>query len=194
MNTGVILFGLGFFLLVAASVIGYVIMAYNSLVRLKRDCEKAWSNIDVLLKQRSEELPKLIDTAKEYMEYEEDILKDVTEARTMVDKAETPREQALADEQVKSALDNLLAVAEDYPKLKANESFQQLQSRISDIEDKIADRREYYNEAVNTYNVRIHQIPYNFIADSMGYGDRELFEVDEGAREDVDISATFDSE
>lgn len=193
-GTGIMLFLVGFFVLVVVSVVGYVVAAYNSLVRLNRDCDKAWSNIDVLLKQRSDELPKLIDTAREYMDYEKDVLQDVTDARTKVEQASSPKEQARADQQIKSALDNLLAVAEDYPELKANETFQQLQNRISDIEDKIADRREYYNSAVNTYNIRIHQIPYNFIANSMGYTDRELFEVEEGDREDVDISAGFDSE
>lgn len=82
LSMGVTLFVAGFFFLVIVSVIGYAVMAYNNLVRLNRDCEKAWSNIDVLLKQRSDELPKLIDTVKEYMEYEEGVLQEVTEART----------------------------------------------------------------------------------------------------------------
>lgn len=192
LTTGIMLFVAGFFFLVIVSVIGYAVMVYNSLVRLNRDCEKAWSNIDVLLKQRSDELPKLIDTVKEYMEYEEGVLQEITEARTRAEEAESPREQAEAEQQVRSALDNLMAVAEDYPDLKANENFQQLQSRVSEIEDKIADRREYYNEAVNTFNIRIHQIPYNVVANQLGYRDKELFEVAEGDREDVDISGTFD--
>lgn len=193
-GTGITLFIFGFIFLVIVSLIGYVIMVYNSLVRLNRDCEKAWSNIDVLLKQRSDELPKLIDTAQEYMEYEESVLKEVTEARTKSEEAESPREQAEANQQVQSALDNLLAVAEDYPELKANENFQQLQDRISAIEDKIADRREFYNEAVNTFNIRIHQIPYNIIANQLGYSDKELFEVQEEDREDVNVSDAFDEE
>jgi LemA protein len=193
MSSGITLFVLGFFALIFLSIVGYAVMAYNSLVRLNRDCEKAWSNIDVLLKQRSDELPKLIDTAKEYMEYEEEVLQEVTKARTRVEESESPKEQAEANKQVESALDNLMAVAEDYPELKANENFNKLQERISEIEDKIADRREYYNEAVNTFNIRIHQIPYSFIANLLGYADKELFEVDEEDREDVDISSGFDS-
>jgi len=183
----------GFFLLAGVSALVYVVMMYNSLVRLNREAERAWSNIDVLLKQRSDELPKLIDTAQEYMEYEEGVLEEITRARTRVQEAGTPREEARADEQLRGALENLLAVAEDYPQLKANENFNQLQDRIAALEDKIADRREFYNAAVNTYNIRIHQIPYNLVAGPMGYRDRELFEVAPGDREDVDIAEQFRS-
>lgn len=190
-TSGIMLFVGGILLLTLLSLIGYVVMVYNSLVRLNRDVDKAWSNIDVLLKQRSDELPKLIDTAKEYMEYEEEVLQQVTEARTKAEEASSPKEEAEADGMLRNALGNFMAVAEDYPDLKANENFQDLQNRISEIEDKIADRREYYNEAVNTYNIRIHQIPYNIIANNMGYSDKELFEVEEGDREDVDISEGF---
>lgn len=183
---------IGIVVLLAIVLIGYAVSVYNSLVRLNRDCDKAWSNIDVLLKQRSDELPKLIDTAREYMEYEEGVLKDVTEARKKADSANTPAEEAEADAAIKGALGNLMAVAEDYPELKANENFNQLQDRISEIEDKIADRREYYNATVNTYNIRIHQIPYNIVANQLQYTDRELFDVDEEDKEDVDISKAFE--
>lgn len=177
--------------LVVGGALGYSILIYNGLVRLRRRINKAWSDIDVLLKQRSDEIPKLVDTVQEYMEYEEDVLQQITEARTAVQEAEGPDETADANEMMRGALGELFAVAEDYPELEANESFQQLQSRISSIEEQIADRRELYNEYVNVYNIRINQIPYNFFANGMGYGEQELFEASEEERADVDLSGEF---
>jgi len=177
--------------LIVGGIVAYAVMIYNGLVRLRRNIEKAWSNIDVLLKQRSDELPKLIDTAEQYMEYEREVLQEVTEARTEVQKAQGPEETGQAEDSLQSALGNLFAVAEDYPELKANENFEQLQNRISSLEEQIADRREFYNESVNTYNIRINQIPYNIFARLMGYTDKELFQVSEQDRADVDIASQF---
>lgn len=177
--------------LVVLGIIIYAVMIYNGLVRLRRNVDEAWSNIDVLLKQRSDELPKLIDTVQQYMDYEHEVLQKVTEARTEVQKASSPKEEAQADGMLKDALGDLFAVAEDYPDLKANESFQQLQDRISTIEEQISDRREFYNDAVNQFNIRINQIPYVFIANTMSYQEQELFEVDEEDRQDVDIGSSF---
>jgi LemA protein len=177
--------------LVLIGVVVYGVLIYNGLVRLKRNIEKTWSNIDVLLKQRQSELDKLIDTAQEYMEYEEEVLQNITEARAQVQKAETPEEEAAADEMLKGALAEISAVAEDYPELKSSENFQQLMGRISTIEEQIADRRELYNEAVNRYNIRIQQIPYVFVARAIGYQQEELFEAPPEARQDVDVAARF---
>lgn len=164
---------------------------YNRLIKLRENCEKAWSNIDVLLKQRSDELPKLIDTAKEYMDYEQETFQQVVEARQQVQEASSPKEEAEADSMLTSALGDFFALAEDYPDLKANENFMQLQDRISEIEDKIADRREYYNSATTEYNARIQQLPYVFIANGMGWERRELFEATEEEKEDIDINEMF---
>jgi LemA protein len=179
--------------LILAAIIGFGIMVYNGLVRLRKNIDKSWSNIDVLLKQRNDEIPKLIDSAQEYMDYEEDVLNNITEARNQAQKASSPAAKAEADQKMQNALGNFFAVAEDYPDLKATEQFQQLQDRISEIEDKIADRREFYNQSVNTYNIRINQIPYNIVANMMGYTDKELFEVSEEERQDVNISDQFNS-
>lgn len=178
-------------LLVVIGIVVYAVLIYNGLVRLKRNIDKSWSNIDVLLKQRQSELDKLIDTAKEYMEYEEEVLQKITEARTQAQKAETPKEEAAADEALKGALAEISAVAEDYPELRSSENFQQLMGRISTIEERIADRRELYNESVNRYNIRIQQIPYVVVARAIGYQQEELFEAPPEAREDVDIAAQF---
>ena len=147
----VILFVVGIFV--------YLITIYNSLVRLKNDIDKAWANIDVLLKQRHDELPKLIETCKGYMQYEQKTFQLITEARTAYMKAGSVAEKAQADNMISGALKSLFAVSENYPDLKANNNFMQLQKRISELEEKIADRREFFNDDVNTYNIRIQQFP-----------------------------------
>lgn len=176
---------------VLGGITAYLVMMYNNLVRLKRNIEKASSNIDVLLKQRNDEIPKLVDSAQEYMDYEKDVLNEITEARTEVQSANTPEEKAEADQMMKNALGNFFAVAEDYPDLKSTEQFQQLQERISSIEDQISDRREFYNSSVTTYNTRINQIPYNILAGSMNYTEKEVFEASESEKQDVNISDQF---
>jgi len=168
--------------------IGYFIAIYNSLVRLKNNIIKAWSNIDVLLKQRHDELTKLINTVKGYMKYEEKVLTKVTEARTAFMNAQTVGDKAKADSMITGALKSLFAVAENYPDLKASDNFIQFQARISEIENYIADRREFYNDSVNTFNIRIEQIPDMFIARLLGYTRRELFKVDETDRSDIEVN------
>jgi LemA protein len=168
-------------------IIGYCISIYNSLIGLKHNIDKAWSNIDVLLKQRADELTKLVDTVKGYMKHEKSVFTEVTKARTSFLSANTMAQKAKADNMMTSALKSLFAVAENYPQLKANESFNQLQGRISDIENQIADRREFYNDSVNTFNVRIEQIPYVFIARMLAYTGRELFKAAESEKKDVKI-------
>ncbi len=178
----------GFFLfLVAIGLFVYFITLYNSLVRLRNDNDKAWANIDVLLKQRHDELPKLIDTCKGYMQYEQKTLQLVVEARNASLKAGTVGEKAQADTMVSGALKTLFAVAENYPELKANNNFMQLQNRISELEEKIADRREFYNDDVNTYNIRIQQLPDVFVARLIGLRARDLFKVSEEDRRDVEV-------
>lgn len=167
--------------------VGWFVGVYNSLVRLKNNIRKAWSNIDVLLKQRHDELTKLLETVKGYMQYEKEVLTKVTEARTAFMKAQSVGEKALADNMMAGALKSLFAVAENYPELKADRSFQQLGSRISEIENQIADRREFYNDSVNTYNIRIQQIPDVFIARMLGYTPEELFKAEDSDRADVEI-------
>lgn len=180
---------------VAIVAIGFFVLIYNGLIRLKRNVEKSWANIDVLLKQRHDEIPKLVDTVQEFTDYEESVLTDLTEARTRAEAASggsATGEQVDAEEQLGAALGNFFAVAEDYPELQAQDSFQQLQDRISTIEDKIADRREFYNSSVTTYNTRIEQIPYVFVANMLDYEEETLFEVEPAEREDVDVGELFD--
>lgn len=166
----------------------YTVSIFNSLVRLKNDIDKAWANIDVLLKERHDELPKLIDTCKGYMQYEQKTFELVTEARSAYQKASTPSEKAHADNMMTGALKSLFAVAENYPELKADDNFMQLQGRITTLEERIADRREYLNDSVNTYNIRIQQFPDMFMAGLMNLQKRDFFKANEDDRNDVQVN------
>jgi len=175
---------------------GYGITLYNNLVALKHRATQAWSNIDVLLKQRHDELPKLVETCKQYMQYEQETLQKIINARSMVSNAAQNQDLGalgVAETALRSGLGRLFALAEDYPERRANQSFQNLQTRISDLENSIADRRELYNDVVNMNNIRIEQIPDVFIANFFKFGAYELLEFAEEETADVDIKGLFDS-
>ena len=151
----------------------WVVMAYNGLVTLKHNVSKAWANIDVLLKQRHDELPKLVEVCRQYTQFEQSTLEKVMQARSAVFNASQSRNiEALgsAEAQLRSGIGQINAVAEAYPELKANDNFQHLLSRITDLENTIADRREFYNESVNLNNVRIEHFPDTVIARLFGFG------------------------
>jgi LemA protein len=172
----------------------YGILIYNNLVTLKHGVSKAWSNIDVLLKQRHDELPKLVETCKQYMKFEQETLERVMRARAAVAQAREAGDVGAlgaAEGMLRMGLGNLYAVAEAYPDLKANESFQHLQGRITGLENSIADRREYYNEAVNLNNVRIDQFPDVIVARWFRFLPAELLEFSEEEKRDVDLKALF---
>lgn len=169
----IVLIFLGLFLL---GLILYVIVLFNSLVSLKNNIAKSWANIDVLLKQRSDEIPNLIESVKGYMKHEKGVLEAVTKARTSFMKAKGFSAKAEADNQLSGALKTLFAVSENYPQLKANENFMHLQQRISGLENELADRREFYNDSVNTYNIRIQSFPDLLLARVFAYHKENLFE------------------
>jgi LemA protein len=172
----------------------YGVMLYNRLVDIKHSVSQAWSNIDVLLKQRHDELPKLVETCKQFMGYEQETLKQVIAARSQVASArEAGNISALgaAENNLRLGLGNLFAVAEDYPELKASEKFQHLQARITGLENSIADRREYYNEAVKINNVRIEQFPDVIIAHWFKFKARDLLEFSAADKQDVSIAKLF---
>lgn len=183
---------LGLVILVA----GYIITLYNNLVALKHRVSQAWSNIDILLKQRHEELPKLVATCKEYMEYEQATLERVISARNMVSNAASNNDLTalgVAETTLRKGLGQLFALAENYPDLKANDSFRHLQARISDLENGIADRRELYNDVVNQNNTRIEQFPDVLVANFFKFGPKELLEFSDEETTDVDIKGLFHS-
>jgi LemA protein len=190
--------GLGSILFLGASIVVFVygVMLYNGLVQVKHAVARAWANIDVLLKQRHDELPKLVETCKQYKQFEQDTLQRVVEARSRVQAArESQNVQALgqAEAALRAGVGQIFAVAEAYPELKTNESFMQLQSRITALENGIADRRELYNEAVNINNVRIEQFPDVIIAHAFNFESKPLLEFAAAEKADVDMKALFTS-
>ncbi len=175
-------------------VIGYMVMIYNNLVRLKHAVSKYLANIDVLLKQRHDELPKLVETCNRYMTHEKETLNQITEARSRVSGAQQSGDVGalgIAETALRAGLGQLFAVVENYPDLKADQSFQHLQQRISDLENAISDRREVYNEAVNNNNVRIEQFPDVVIANFFGFKAFELLEFEDQELADVSIKELF---
>ncbi|MBI4809001.1 MAG: LemA family protein [Nitrosomonadales bacterium] len=172
----------------------YAVSLYNNLVQLKHGVGKAWANIDVLLKQRHDELPKLVEVCKQYKQFEQETLQRVIEARSMVQTARQGQDiEALgkAEGMLRMGLGNIFAVAEAYPDLKTNQNFMQLQTRITGLENGIADRRELYNESVNIYNVGIEQFPAVLIANMFAYSEKPLLEFSTAEKADVDMKALF---
>jgi LemA protein len=167
--------------------IGYGLTIYNSLVALRNNIRRSWSNIDVLLKQRHDELPKLVQTCEGYMRHEQHVFDRLSEARAALAGAKTVAERAGAEGLLSKALGQFFAVAEAVPELKANQSFLQLQNRISDLENQIADRREFYNDTATTFNIRIQQIPDKVVAEWLACKPADLFTVDEEDRRDVEL-------
>lgn len=182
------------FLVVFFLFLAYMVVLYNGLVRLKHGVSKAWANIDVLLRQRHEELPKLVEACKQYMQHERSTLEAVIQARNAVaDARERHDVSALgaAESGLRSGLGRLFALAENYPELKANDSFQHLQQRITGLENAIADRRELYNEAVNLNNVRIEQFPDVLLARLFAFSPAALLQFTEAQKADVDLKSLF---
>ncbi len=174
--------------LIVVMALGYSVSIYNGLVLVKNNIDKAWANIDVLLKQRHDELPKLIEVCKGYMAHEKGVLDRVMEARQGLMSAQGPAQKGQAEGTLHGALRQLFALAENYPDLKAQQSFQQLQNRVSSLESQIADRREFYNDSVNTYNIRIQSLPDLFVARALAMTPREMFKVADSDKEDVKMS------
>ncbi|HEY0665833.1 MAG TPA: LemA family protein [Gallionella sp.] len=179
--------------LIAVALI-YGISLYNHLVSVKHAVAKAWANIDVLLKQRHDELPKLVEVCKQYKQFEQATLQRVIEARSQVQAARQQQDiPALgqAEHLLRMGLGSIFAVAEAYPELKANEHFMQLQTRITALENGIADRRELYNEAVNINNVQIEVFPASIIAGMFHFEEKPLLEFSVSEKADVDIKQLF---
>ena len=182
------------FLGIAVVLLIYGISLYNHLVNVKHAVAKAWANIDVLLKQRHDELPKLVEVCKQYKQFEQRTLQKVIEARSQVQSARERQDiPALgqAEGMLRAGLGGIFAVAEAYPELKANEHFMQLQTRITSLENGIADRRELYNESVNINNVQIEVFPASIIAKLFSFGEKPLLEFASAEKADVDMKQLF---
>jgi LemA protein len=164
--------------------VGYFLSIYNGLVEMKNNIGRSWANVDVLLKQRHDELPKLVKTCEAYMQHERAVFDKLSEARGTLQSARTVAERAGAEGMIGKALGAFMAVAENYPDLKADQGFRALQQRISELENQIADRREFYNDVVTLFNTRIDQIPDLWIAQGMQLQHADVFKISVADRED----------
>jgi LemA protein len=164
-----------------------VIFLYNGLIRLKNNIENAWAQIDVQLKRRADLIPNLIETVKGYTKHEKTVLENVTNARTALLKATTIQGKAKAENQLAGTLKTLFAVSENYPQLKANENFLQLQEELSGTESKIAYARQHYNDMVMAFNTKIEVFPNNIFAKQLNFTKKTLFEAAESERKNVKV-------
>ena len=175
-------------LAIVVAVVLYGIVTYNGLVSLRQRVSQAFADIDVQLKQRHDLIPNLIETVKGYAAHERGTLDAVVQARNAALTAHGPAQQAAAEGALSGALGRLLALSEAYPDLKANTSFQQLQSELTDVENKLAAARRFFNNAVSEYNASIQAFPAVLLAGSMGFGPREFFDLGETQRQTLDVA------
>lgn len=177
--------GFVYFLVIAAVVIGlYIVAVYNGLVSLKTRSEEAWSDIDVQLKRRYDLIPNLVNTVKGYAKHEKEIFEKVTQARAAAMSAKGMKEQSVAEGDLAKALKSVIAVAENYPDLKASQNFLSLQEELADTENKIEAARRFYNANVRDFNIKIKTFPSNLIANSFKFETKDLFEA-QGAQKEA---------
>jgi LemA protein len=173
-------------LLVLIALVAIVLVVlYNRFVRLRNRVDNAWAQIEVQLKRRWDLIPNLVETVKGYAAHERETFQNVTEARAAAQQARTPAESAQAEGLLGQALGRLLAVAEAYPELQADENFRQLQDEVAETENRIAVSRQVYNDTVLTFNNAIQTVPGVFVAGPFGFAKREFFDVDDDAERDV---------
>jgi LemA protein len=169
----------------------FIIWQYNRLIGMKNRVDAGWAQIDVQLQRRYDLIPNLVETVKGYAAHESGTLQAVTEARNMAQTAEGPAAQGQAENMLTGALKSLFAVSEAYPDLKANQNFLQLQEELTGTEGRIAYARQFYNEAVQTFNTSIQQVPGNVFAGPMKLTEREYFELDPGGEARGPVKVQF---
>jgi len=176
-------------LVIVVAIVVLVIGAYNSLVQARNKVKNSWSQIDVQLQRRFDLIPNLVETVKGYMKHEEETLAKVTELRTSWASAKSINEKSNLDNQLSSVLKTIMAVSENYPDLKANQGFLQLQQELKETENKISYSRQFYNDSVTIYNTKVETIPTNIVASLFGFKTEELFKVDsEEAKQNVKVN------
>ncbi len=175
-------------LAIVAVIVIFIISTYNSLVTLKQRVKNAWSQIDVQLQRRFDLIPNLVETVKGYMGHESEVLEKVTSLRTSWANANTVHEKSELDNELSGALRTIMAVSENYPDLKANENFSQLQEELQNTENKISFSRQFYNDTTTKYNTKLELFPSNVIAGMFGFKSEELFEAEsDEARKNVKV-------
>ena len=175
------------FLIITGIIVGYVISIYNRLIKLKNNRDQAFADIDVQLKQRADLIPNLVNTVKGYAKHEKDLFENVSKARSAMLNASTVDEKIDADNQLTGALKSIFALSENYPELKANENFKQLQMELSDVENKLAAARRFFNNATKEYNATIQMFPYVIIAPMLGFKPGKYFEAADEERKNVKV-------
>lgn len=165
----------------------YVASTYNGLIVLRNRVKDQWAQIDVQLKRRFDLIPNLVETVKGYASHERETLEKVIEARNKFQTANTPEEEMKANNELSSMVSRLFALAESYPELKANTNFQELQSELSDTENKIASARQFYNDTVLTYNNKVEMFPSNIVANMFKFKKEVFFEANEKEKENVQV-------
>lgn len=173
---------------IVAVVALFAIAVYNSLITLRNKVDEGWSDIDTQLKRRWDLIPNMVETVKGYAKHEEKVFTQVTEARSMAMQAKTPEEHAKAENMLTSTLKSLFAVAENYPELKANQNFMDLQATLREVEEHIQMSRRYYNGTVRDFNTKLQVFPNNIIAGFLGFKKRDFFEIEEEERKNVKVS------
>jgi LemA protein len=171
----------------AVVIILFVILLYNSLINLKNQVKNSWAQIDVQLKRRNDLIPNLIETVKGYMKHEKSVLEEITKARSAIMAATSPQAKAKASGMLSNTLKSLFAVAENYPTLKANENFMQLQEELSGTENKISYSRQHYNDVVMVYNIKIQKFPNNIFANMLSFKEEEQFKAAEEEKKNVKV-------
>ena len=177
---------------VIGAIIAAIAVIYNRLVALRQNRENAFADIDVQLQQRFDLIPNLVETVKGYASHEKDVFEEVTKMRAGVQDADTPGERLQAEKALGKAMINVMAVAENYPELKADANFQKLMDELSDIENKLAAARRFFNNATSEYNTATEQFPANLIAKHFGFEKGEFYEVDEAERETMEKAPDVD--
>lgn len=177
------------YIIIAIAII--LVLLFNSLVRSRNQVDEAWSDIEVQLKRRYDLIPNLVETVKGYAKQESGVLENVTKARTMAMNAGSMQEKLKDENMLSGALKSLFAVSEAYPDLKSNQNFAQLQSDLTDTEDKIQAARRFYNGTVRDYNTKIQQFPGNLFASMFGFAKREFFDIDDKGPEAQPVQVKF---
>ncbi len=190
-DMGVTLAILIFGMFMVVGLIFFIINLYNSLLVVKENVNKAWANIDVILKQRYDEIPQLIKICEQYVQFEQGMIQKIMNARERMIQGRTVKEKADGSAAVTAALGGVLAIGESNPELKANANFMQIQGRLSALEESLADRRELYNDAVNILNTRIQQIPDVLFAGMLGIERRQMFEASAAEKGLPDLNMKF---
>jgi LemA protein len=180
----------GFVLLALALLAAfYAVSVFNGLISLRNNIEKAWANIDVMLKQRYDLIPNLVEAVKGYKRYEKGLLSDLARIRALAGRAQTLAQKAAASDALASSLKSVFAISESYPELKANEGFMELQKQLASIENQIADRREFYNESVLLFNTKIKSMPDMVVARILNYKEKEYFKATSEEQKAVRVKA-----